>query len=996
MITRRIRAARLVCGCSLAALASAALLTPAAHAQNAPQVTTPPANGDTVEEVVVTGFRASLTSALNIKRQTSGIVDVIKAEDIAKFPDANLAESLQRIPGVSLTRGDGGEGKQITVRGLNAGFTRVRINGIEGVTATGASDINGSTNRGRGFDFSVFASELFNSVEVRKTSSANIEEGSLGATVDLRSGRPFDFKGQTAALGVQGFYNDLSGKSQPRLTALYSNTWGDFGALVSVAWSKRTAVEEGYEAVEILPASNDGGFCSPLGYSPQNPATNAVKGTDAANCAFGLPRTSVLSAYNDVFSRTDNFGGTVASPAAGSGAFAPRIPRYRRSSTSYERTGITGALQWKPSSATELNFDMLLGQFKNTRLDNYIEAISFGRSVAQANGKPHTSILDAHFASDGSWDYGLFNGVDIRTEGLRDRYTTYFGEYVLSGRHDFGERFSIDGLIGSSRSDLKNPERTTVQFDAPNVNGYSFDFRTNNNVPTLNNVIDITNPNAFKFAPLGADGTVNGQFVGRYLDTKNKLETAELNGKWKAADFLSIRAGVSQRKNTWSNYEVGFGSNGANPSLPAGVTLADVSRQISGFGKGLGGTSVPSSWAAVDLDKFLGVMNIECNCAAVAGSQYDTLNQVIRGVEEKITAEYVMADFNFDLFSVPIKGDLGVRHVKTQVASTGVVSAGTARNLVTIDNDYSDNLPALNVSAEVRPNVLLRFSAGKTLSRPDYTDLAPTTTINTQTQNISIGNPTLQPIRAKTYDLQAEWYFAKGSLISAGFFHKDIDTFIQGVSELAVFNTLGLDPSILVGGGCSLTAAPQCPTLPTSTVTVNRKVNTPGGPLDGYELNFQSPFSFLPGVWSRFGVLANYTHVKSKITYITRVDNPNTAANELLSTTANFTGLSPDAYNLTLYYEDEKVSARVSAAHRSSYLLNVLGDVNGHDFTIVDGSTNIDFSASYNISKALRLSVEGQNLTDEPLRYGRDSGRDDTLLYVHSGRSFVVGLNYRF
>ena len=135
--------------------------------------------------VVVTGFRASLNSALNTKRASDGIIDVIKAEDIAKFPDANLAESLQRVPGVSLTRGDGGEGKQITVRGLNAGFTRVRINGIEGVTATGASDINGSTNRGRGFDFSVFASELFNSLEVRKTSEASVEEGSLGATVDL-------------------------------------------------------------------------------------------------------------------------------------------------------------------------------------------------------------------------------------------------------------------------------------------------------------------------------------------------------------------------------------------------------------------------------------------------------------------------------------------------------------------------------------------------------------------------------------------------------------------------------------------------------------------------------------------------------------------------------------------------------------------------------------------------------------------------------------------
>ncbi len=680
----------------------------------------------------------------------------------------------------------------------------------------------------------------------------------------------------------------------------------------------------------------------------------------------------MLAAYNSVFSRTDNFGGTVANPAPGSGAFAPRIPRYRRSSTEYERTGITGALQWKPSSATELNFDMLIGEFKNTRLDNYIEAISFGRSIAQANGKAHSSILDAHFAGDGSWDYGLFNGVDIRTEGLRDKYTTYFGEYVLSGRHDFNERFSIDGLIGSSRSDLKNPERTTVQFDAPNVNGYSFDFRDDNNVPTLNHVIDITNPNAFKFAPIGSrrhgERPVRRPLPGHQEQAGDRRGERPVEGRRRRVVPRGPVAAQEHLEQLRGRVRLERRQSAAAGRHDPGRRLAPDQRLRQGPGR----HGRAQLMGAVDLDKFLGALNIECNCAAVPGSQYDALNQVVRGVKEEITAGYAMADFNFELLSTPMRGDVGVRQVKTKVASTGVVSAGATRNLVTIDNEYSDTLPSMNLAAEIRPDLLLRLSAGKTLSRPEYTDLAPTTTINTQTQNVSIGNPDLAPIRAKTVDLQAEWYFAKDSLISVGYFHKDIDTFIQGVSELAVFNTLGLDPSVLVSGGCSLTAAPQCPTLPTSTVTVNRKVNTPGGPLDGYEVNFQSPFSFLPGFWSRFGVLANYTHVKSEITYITRVDNPNTAANELLTQTANFTGLSPDAYNLTLYYEDEKVSARVSAAHRSDYLLNVLGDVNGHDVTVVDGSTNIDFSASYNISKQLRLSIEGQNLTDEPLRYGRD------------------------
>src|SRR5687767_1869213 len=145
-----------------------------------------------VEEIVVTGFRESLSQALDVKREQIGSVDAIVAEDIADFPDLNLAESLQRIPGVSIAR-DAGEGRTITVRGLSPEFTRVRLNGMEAMSANGGTDAAGGSNRGRGFDFNTFASELFNSITVRKTSSAEVEEGSLGATVDLRTGRPFDY-----------------------------------------------------------------------------------------------------------------------------------------------------------------------------------------------------------------------------------------------------------------------------------------------------------------------------------------------------------------------------------------------------------------------------------------------------------------------------------------------------------------------------------------------------------------------------------------------------------------------------------------------------------------------------------------------------------------------------------------------------------------------------------------------------------------------------------
>ncbi|MDT7837084.1 TonB-dependent receptor [Aquabacterium sp. OR-4] len=949
------------------------------------------------EAVVVTGFRASLNSALNAKKNADGIVDVIRAEDVSKFPDANLAESLQRVPGVSLARGDGGEGKQISVRGLSAGFTRVRINGIEAISATGASDINGSTNRSRAFDFSVFAAELFSSLEVRKTSQADLEEGSLGATVDLRAARPFDFSGRTVSLSAQKGYNTLARNTAPRLTGLVSDRWdtpwGKLGALVSLAYSKRQAMEEGYEAVELLPASADGGFCSPLGYSPQSPGNDAVRGASATNCGVNLARTSDPAAYQNVFGRTDNFGGTVATPAAGSGAFHPRIPRYRRSVAEYERSGLTAAFQWRPSVATELNLDLLAGQFNNSRYDNYISAISFGRTLAAANGKPQTSIVEASFNGNGSWEYGKFNGVDVRSEGLLDVNNTRFRQHVLSGSHQLSERVKLEFMSGLSRNTLDSPQRTTVQFDSPNVNGYSFDFRNNRNVPTLNFGIDVANPSNFSWGPVDADGTVHGQFVGRVLKTGNKLATHSLGGSWEVNEQLTLKSGLSLRQNTWDNFEVSFGApNGL--ANPAGFNMGSVSRLITGFGRGLEGSGFPSQWVAVDLDKFRQVWDIECNCAAVPGSQLSWLTQANRTVDEKIQAAYLSADFNAQLLGVPLRGNAGLRATDTTARSSALVNAGGTLTPVNFEKGYRDVLPALNLTAQLPRNVFVRFSAGKTLSRPEYVDLAPSAAVNVNAQTVNIGNPQLEPIRAKTFDLQAEWYYDKGAMVSLGLFHKKIDTYIQRISERVAYSTLGLPDALLSAGGCSLTGGtPACPTLPSSIVTVSRAANTPGGPLNGVEFNLQAPLRFLPGMFSNLGLLANYTQVRSNINYITRTA---TATLPQLTMNAPLVGMSPRARNLTLYYEDAKFSARISSAYRSKYIFAVLGDVNGHDFTWVDPSTNVDFSMSYQVTPQLRLSFEAANLTDQPLRYSRDSQRDDTLLYAHSGRSFALGAAYKF
>jgi TonB-dependent receptor len=474
-------------GCSALALALAGVLAAgAASAQTAPSAgqSAGPSPDNTVEEVVVTGFRESLRSALSVKRQSSGVVDAIKAEDIADFPDANLAESIQRVPGVSITR-VAGEGRTITVRGLPPTFTRVRINGMEAQSTSGATTSDRGANLGRGFDFNTFASELFSGITVRKTAQAEVIEGSLGATVDLETAKPLDHKGLTFVLGASAGYNDLAKNVDPKFTAVVGNSWdtawGEFGAQASLAYSKRKFLEDQWGSGGWNPATVDGGFCTPVGVAPQNPATNAGNGTDAANCATGVARP----AAND----------PVYAQANRSTVFFPRLPRYGRFHHNQERTGATLALQWKPTSRTSLSFDALYSDYDVKREENWLEGFSFARAISQ-NGKPQTAVRELILRDAGTShtagvnlgqtvydvDYARFDGVDIRSDTQHDEFENVFQQYTLAGTHELTDRLKVTGLIGYSKSDYDQPMTTTIMFQRPNA-GMTIDFRKNRDQP---------------------------------------------------------------------------------------------------------------------------------------------------------------------------------------------------------------------------------------------------------------------------------------------------------------------------------------------------------------------------------------------------------------------------------------------------------------------------------------------------------------------------------
>ncbi|ATP17464.1 MULTISPECIES: TonB-dependent receptor [Sphingobium] len=965
---------------SVIALAVAMMAGAPAFAQDqAPQAQPDQENAD----IVVTGFRASLNSALSMKRQEAAAIDSIVAEDIGKFPDSNLAESMQRVPGIALQRGDGGEGRNISVRGLGPAFTRTRINGMEGTSQTGSSDIYGAGNNGRSFDFNVFPTEIFSALSVRKTPSADVEEGSLGATVDLSAPKPMEQKEDfVLSMTARGVYNELSKEVDPRASLLVSKKFGDsgFGILGSVAYQKRHIREVGYSAVDILSANTNGGFCSPVGFAPQNPADNAAKGADALNCSTGNPRTSTSAAYQAIYDlRRDDLPNT-----PGSGAFLPRIPRYLNSEQNQERIGGSLTLQFNPDDDTDISLDMLYSRFEVTRRDNYIAAISFARSAAN-NGQPMTSVRDIEFDENGSLVQGVFDGVDVRSEGLVDHFVSTFKQANLNFRRRLNDSLELSGIVGFNRSIWDGKKRLQTFMDAIDTDGFSIDYSKGGTTPTLGFGIDVNDPASFNYAPGRADGTVLGGFSYQGKPSKNTTDnmTADINLKWTVSDAFSIKGGAQYRRSNFlSTFLRPYNADTVVRALPAGTTLADITTNITGVDK-LWGHGAPSSWAAIDPEKWADTFGFDDvrYCGVECGGGRSR-------VREEVMSSYLMANFDLsDAIGFGIRGDVGVRYVKTDMLSSGYIAVAQASSptgltgqFAAASNSYDDWLPSANIVVEPVENVLVRFSGAKVMARPELGLLTPTSGVNPVTRVGNVNNPFLDPIRANTFDVAVEWYFRPGSLLSAAFFYKDIKSFIQNVNSQIPFNQLGLPNALLENSN----------TLPDELFTVSQPFNTPGGKLKGIELNAQIPFTFLDGFFSNFGVLANYTHVTSKIDYILASVN----GVPTVTTTADLVGLSPNTASGTLYYEDDKFSIRTTGNFRDKFIRGIPASP-GSDLQGNAKTFYMDASASYNVTDRLKIIVEVQNLTDEQNRLYIDSQRQDTLFETRIGRTFTFGVTYR-
>jgi len=869
-----------------------------------------------IEEIMVTGsFRDSLANAINIKRNTAGAVDAIVADDIASFPDNNLAESLQRIPGVAIER-VAGEGRQISVRGLGAGFTRTRINGMEAVATGGATDAAGGTNKSRSFDFNTFASELFSSLTVRKTASADVEEGSLGATVDLKAAQPFDFDGFTMAASGQLGYNDLSESNDPKTSFLISNTFADdtVGALLSVAYSQREIKDEGASTVR-WDNSNDFG-------SYQGNTDLAAKD---------------LKAVND--------------------GFRPRIPRYDSYTHEMDRLGVSGSLQFRPTDRTEISLDGLYAKYDATRNEVFMEAV--------LNSTGSTKVMDVTsytLDNTNTVTAAAFKNATIKAENRYDELTTDFTQITLSGKHEFTDALRMDALIGNVVSEFDNPIQTTVISQKIGMD-FAYDYTgSNREAPVItfdNRVSDL-------------DGWSNGGVRLRPQSAKNTYDSALANLEYDLNDAVSFKGGVNYKK---FDYETTAGRR--NPENGGDVVLT--SDMMMAYDSGLGSND---SWAIPDLKAINTKYNIYSNTGI-----YEVPERIndVAAVSEESLGFFVQAKFETQIGDTTVRGDVGVRQVDTDVESQAYDSKGV---LQTGTYSYSNTLPSVNLVFEPIEDVLIRMSYAEVVARAGLGSLLPNTNVSVSggSYGVSSGNPALDPTKAASYDLGLELYLSEETVLGLAVFYKDIDTFVQTIKQSRPFTTTGLDPKLAVAA-CAAGAQSADTCNPNVNWDVSSPVNAPGGDLYGFELSYQTPFTALPGIWSNFGFMGNFTYVEAQQDFVDQ--------NGAVTATRSLLGLSKDTMSGTLYYEDDAFSTRISAVHRAGYLTDANGR-NGNDREGTNATTNIDMAASYQLNDNIKFTFEALNLTDEVDDQWVDNAGNRLSYYHNTGRQYYVGVAYKF
>jgi TonB-dependent receptor len=993
-----------------------------------------------VEEVLVTGIRASLMRSMDTKRESAGVVDAINAEDIGKFPDTNLAESLQRIPGVSIDRASG-EGSRVTVRGVDPAANLVTFNGRTVARTTGD----------RSYEFANIASELVSSVSVAKTGNALIDSGGMGATINIQTARPLESPGQKFAVSVKGVMdqsNDEGEAVTPEVFGIYSNTFADdtIGVSVAVGYQERDSGER----VALV----DDGWHS----------FNAATDLDVGNANWGsVPKTGQTNrptGANEIYS-------------------TPQSMRYSFNEAHRERTNGQLVLQWEPieSLRATLDVDVFERTIDSTRNDMSAWYTFANQHAVWSDGPVSEPLIYTESyvnagtlptRANGAQDFAMAS----RMYSQKDTGSTVGVNLVW----DITDEFKL--IFDASNSTAKMTPNNDIA-SAANIQAAAF-IRTSNSADFSGEIPGMIIGNGQSLQP--TDMQVVGSWFQNNLNNSD-VDQYKLAGKFQFNDDNSIDFGVhltdvyNRRRNSnvqrddWGgvgnvgdlasiyqgtdhsivdHFDGSFGDFSRAGQLPGGATLADgttltAANQINRFFapdffvlrkamqdrynyttfQGQGISDIATRRANGQTVGYCGGESLFC-----ASDEYEKGTDII--VDEETQAFFAQYDFKSELASMPFTAQLGFRYESTDVVSSSASPTYTGAEWFADteirllggpigygeqEGGYDKFLPNLNLGLGVTDDVMVRFSASKSIGRPDFTSLqggfAVNGTANRGGGSGSSGNPDLEPLESVNLDLSVEWYFADDGYASLGVFQKEISNYIttnpvnqslfgihdpaSGPYVDAAVAALGNNDGRQIRAWIAQNRAGQPGVIadaggdPNKVVLVgiaanpfmNFAIQTPQNGTEERTLNgIEAAVQYVFGD-SGFGTIVNATVVDSDLVF----DDSNLLDQQALP------GLS-DTYNLIGFYENYGASVRLSYNWRDEFL-SARGNPRGLGPTYTEAYGQFDLNVSYDFLDHFQVFLQGINITEESTRlHVRD--RDAVLNYTETGARWIVGGTYKF
>jgi iron complex outermembrane receptor protein len=886
----------------LLASASIGTLLFAASAAHAQTSTTAPAADTAESEIVVTGIRGSLREAIDAKRDLSVIADVVTAEDVGKFPDKNVAEALQRVPGIVVNR-EFGEGERVSLRGTAPNLTKTLLNGHSVATADWfILDQVAST---RSFNYLTLPAEIIGRLEVYKSPQADVEEGGVGGTINVITRNPLDLDPLTLSASAQAAYSDLSGKVDPQVSGLISwkNTDETFGVLVGAIYQKRRTRRDGLEI---------------FGY------------------------------------RSFPVGG-------GQSALVPTLIGSTMFEQDRERYGANVGIQFRPSDELEINITGLYSRFNADNFNqNYIawgeQALAGGGTITNAVVQDGVAVSgNVASATGGTTGFGVvYDAIDRQAVAK-----TVSADFDLTYRPT--DSLSVHFKAGWTKANGDTSNENFIEFAGPGA--FSYDLTSGR--PE----VSFSNPNPLN--PLGIrpdfarmqSVTNEDEEKYFYLDLEKEVE-------W--GPMTALKFGVKYTDH--DRIAERFATNGGvfTPGLRCnGVacTSADFATGSGMPGDFLDNIAAPGTltdYWRVDPAKLRAIYGASTSPAndrfLVPGNTYS--------INEKAWGGYGLAKFGGEGW----RGNVGVRVVTTDQTSDGFIIGGTNPEFTNpfggftpsrAKRSYTDILPSANLSVDLSDQVVLRFAAGKTVTRPDFVDITPGVDLNGTLLTGRGGDPNLDPYRANQYDLSIEWYPDRETIVALAAFYKDIQSYIVNTTSTEIL------PSVFVPGsqpaGC-VAAGGGNPNLFNCPYQINRRSNGDGGRNQGFEFQVSRP------IWGGFGAVANYTYSDAK------ANNGDPIP-----------GNSKHSLNLTGYYENDLISARVSYNYRSKFFIDIDRAAPLNQASL----SSLDASVSVNITENIALTADAINLTNEEIvQYSGTRARPRAI--YDNGRQFYVGARLKF